>query len=161
MELLPKGYTPAPRETEADATGNVRTTDRKLKTSVYLTVLENDSNNNKPLWQMPTVDLEDGETLLEAVQRAVPTKVGPEVEFWCPSNAPWAVDMFAYPPEEQQKSGYYGIKKFFVKIQYDEGSVSEKGMSVQDFAWLDRDEIIERVRNDQGDHMSKFYRYML
>ena len=36
IALLP--FTPAPRETEADHTGDVRTTERQLKTQIYLTV---------------------------------------------------------------------------------------------------------------------------
>ena len=58
LALLPEGFTPAPRETEADATGNVRTTDRKLKTSVYLTVQDSDTNK----WMLPTVTLLPDET---------------------------------------------------------------------------------------------------
>jgi large subunit ribosomal protein L46 len=156
LAMLPKGFTPAPRETEADKTGNVRTTNRKLKTSVYLTVQEDEE------WQLPTVTLlDDGkETFLEAAKRAVKEKVGDGVEFWCPSNCPWSVDMKAFP-ENQRANGLYGTKTFFMKVQYDEGVVSEQEMTVQDFAWLDRREIAERFGEKQGDEASMFYHYML
>lgn len=153
-------FTPAPRETEADATGEVRTTNRKLKTNLYLVVQDGDDG----VWQLPTVAIkndDDGETLLAAAKRAMVEKVGKQVEFWCPSNCPWSVDLTAFSPEQQTKTGLYGTKTFFMKVQYDEGDVTEKEMTVQDFAWLDRGEIVARVRQQQGDHLSQFYHYML
>jgi len=179
LELLPKGYEPAPRETEADRNGNVRTTNRKLKTSVYLAVLDTDGDDNSTAsrWQLPTVDVleGDGETLLEAARRAVLTKVGSQLEFWCPSNAPVAVDVKKYDDDDDDENNkYYGTKTFFLKVQYDEGSVSEQDMSVQDYAWLDRDEVVDRFattvgggrgggddKKDEFNYASKFYRYLL
>jgi large subunit ribosomal protein L46 len=111
-------------------------------------------------WQLPTVALKEDETLLEAAKRAVKEKVGEEVEFWCPSNAPYAVDMVAFP-EDQRKDGFYGTKTFFIKVQYDCGDVSETTMAVKDFAWMDRGEMTERVQQERGDYESKFYQYML
>lgn len=150
MAMLPKGFVPAPRETEADASGYTQTTDRKLKTSIYLAVLENGK------WQLPTVNLNDEETLLEAAQRAIPEKVGSSLEFWCPSNAPVAVQVVPFP--EEDRGMYYGIKKFTMKLQYDIGAVEDK--TVDDFAWLDRQEVVDRVQ-DQGDDTAKLYRYLL
>lgn len=154
MEQLPKGYVPAPRETEADKTGDVRTTERKLKTSVYLLV-EQDG-----VWQMPTVQLGDDETLLDAGKRALSDIVGSSVEYWYLSNAPVAVDMVAFPAEDR-KSGLYGTKTFFMKFSYDEGVVSKTELSADDFAWLDRGEVVGRVKEAQGDHVAKFYHYLL
>lgn len=150
-------FTPAPRETEADASGDVRTTNRKLKTNIYLTVQEKESHQ----WQFPTVDLKVDETLVDAAKRALPEKLGNQVEFWCPSNCPWSVDLSPFPEALQKSLGLYGTKTFFIKVQHDEGDVSTKDMTVKDFAWLDRFEIVERVKQQQGEHMSKFYYYML
>lgn len=156
-------FTPAPRETEADASGDVRTTNRKLKTNIYLTVQEQDNG----LWQFPTVDITDNETLLDAAKRAIPEQVGNEIEFWCPSNCPWSVHLTPYTEEEQKVQQLYGSKTFFMKVQYDEGNVvlnnqQKKGVKVvHDFAWLDRQEMVDRVKEQQGEHMSKFYYYML
>lgn len=153
LQYLPKGFTPAPRETEADATGDVRTTNRKLKTSVYLALKENGA------WQLPTVELKsDEETLLEAAKRAIETKIGRQVEFWCPSNAPFAVDMQAH---EEEHESVFGTKTFFMKIQYDEGDVLEADLVADDFGWLDRSEMSDRVREGQGDDAARFYQYML
>jgi large subunit ribosomal protein L46 len=156
LKALP--FTPAPRETEADATGDVRTTERKLKTNIYLAVQE----KNSDLWQLPTTDVKEDETLLDAVRRTIPAQVGPDIEFWCPSNAPWTVQLTPYTEEERKDLGLYGCKTFFMKVQLDEGSsVSTKHMTVKDFAWLDRGEMVDRVREQQGEEMSKFYYYML
>jgi hypothetical protein len=87
----------------------------------------------------------------------VKEKVGRRV--WCPSDAPYAVDMVAFP-EDQRKDGFYGTKTFFIKVQYDCGDVSETTMAVKDFAWMDG-EMTERVQQERGDYESKFYQYML
>ena len=152
LALLPKGYTPAPRETEADETGDVRTTDRKLKTSIYL-VVQDDGR-----WQFPTVPLKDDETLLEAAKRAISEKAGSKLEYWSISNCPCAVDMVAFP-ENERTDGFYGTKTFFMKLSYDDGAASP--VNVKDFAWLAREEMAERVREDQGEKISKFYHYLL
>jgi large subunit ribosomal protein L46 len=154
LALLPEGFRPAPRETEADETGNVRTVDRKLKTSIYLTVQDDGK------WMLPTVSINEDETFLEAAQRALGEKVGPEVEYWSPSNCPCAADMVALPAEER-KGVSYGTKTFFMKLQYDEGAVSQQSMKVDDYAWLDRGEITEQMREEQGDYMAKFYHYLM
>ncbi|GAX23727.1 hypothetical protein FisN_12Hh304 [Fistulifera solaris] len=148
-----KGFTPAPRITEADKNGDVRTTDRKLKTSIYLTVQEDS------IWKFPTVALKDDEMLLDAAKRAIPEAVGEELEFWCPSNCPVAVEMMAFSAEQQQKEQQYGNKTFFIKVQYDEGIVKLGTQKVTDFAWLNRSEIIERVEKQNGD--GAFYKYLL
>jgi large subunit ribosomal protein L46 len=155
-------FAPAPRETIADASGDVRTLQRRLQSKLYLTVQpEPDSN-----WQLPTVNLSDHESLLEAAKRAVPQLVGDDLEFWCPSNAPWTVDLRAYSDAERQTmdrddQSYFGSKTFVIKVQYTLGDVDTATMAVHDFAWLDRHEITERVRQQQGEHASQYYYYML
>ena len=151
MEDLPEGFTPAPRETEADRTGDTRTVNRKLKTSIYLVVQKEGDR-----WHFPTVDLQEEETLLEAAKRALKEQVGEQLEFWSISNAPCAVDMKAF---ESPKDGLYGTKTFFLKLYYDEGEAATKNVS--DFSWLDRQEMTEKVLQEQGENTSKFYHYLL
>jgi hypothetical protein len=164
MELLPEGYTPAPRVTEDDLSGNVRTTNRKLKTDVYL-VVQDEPNG---LWRLPTTSLrdDDDETLLQAAQRAVAEAVGPAVEHWTVSNAPLSVQMKAYGDDDRTNDpslqGLYGTKTFFLKLYYDEGEASTAaGRGLHDYAWLDRDEIVDRVKEQQGDEAATYYRYLL
>jgi large subunit ribosomal protein L46 len=156
LKLLPKGYVPAPRETEADMSGNVRTTDRKLKTSVFLTV-----QDDKDVWQLPSVALGEDESLLNAAKRAITEMVGNEtIDIWCPSNCPCGVDVVAFP-NEQRTDGFYGTKTFFMKVRYDEGEVKDQVLKAKDYAWLDRNEVVHRVSEQQGDSKSKLYRYLL
>jgi ADP-ribose pyrophosphatase YjhB (NUDIX family) len=157
LAQLPEGYNPAPRETLADQEGNVRTTDRKLKTDVFLTV---QTDPNGP-WHFPTAALKEGETLLQAAQRALAEAVGSRsLEYWSLSNAPLSVLISKF---EKEQSGLYGTQTFFLKLYYDEGKVTSNDLRgrVHDYAWLDREEIEERVKEQQSVDASKFYRYML
>jgi large subunit ribosomal protein L46 len=170
LERLPEGFTPAPRETEADREGNVRTTDRKLKTDVFLTV---QSEPGGP-WHFPTAALRENETLLQAAQRALAEAVGPRsnLEYWSLSNAPLSVRMSKF---EKEEGGLFGTQTYFLKLYYDEGRVvpeSSKDLqgrasaAAHDYAWLDRDEIVERTKQQRqeeegGEEASKFYRYLL
>lgn len=156
--MLPEGFTPAPRETEADKSGNVKTLDRRLKTRVYLAVKGSEDNSK---WTLPTVDVNDDETLLEATKRAVANAAGDKLELYCPSPCPMAVDMKVYSDEDQAKYGTFGTKTFFLRVQYDEGDVSEEDNDGSDYAWLDREEMTQRVREEQGEDASKLYHYML
>lgn len=154
--MLPEGFTPAPRETEADKSGDIKTLNRRLKTRVYLAVKDNDK------WTLPTTTIKGDETLLEATKRAVADAAGDKLELYCPSNCPMAVDLKVYSEEEQKRYGTFGTKTFFMRVQYDEGEVDEENNAVgSDCGWLDRDEMTERVREEQGEDASKLYYYML
>jgi large subunit ribosomal protein L46 len=152
-ELLARlPFRPAPRETTADETGDIRTVDRKLKHSVYLFVKSQPTNR----WEFPSVTLNPDELLLDGAKRALQPLYG--LKFWCPSNAPWSVQLTPFTTHErQQKPGLYGRKTFFVLLQYDTGVVPDH----LDYGWLDRDEITERVEQVDGKPISKLYHYML
>jgi large subunit ribosomal protein L46 len=152
--LLPEGFKPAPRETEADATGDVKTRERKLKTRVYLAV--QDATDG---WSVPTTYVNESETLLDAAKRAVPEAVGTDLKIYCPSNCPMAVDMKVYDKEEQTE--YFGEKIFFFRVQWDDGDVVEADMKAKDYGWLAREEMTERVKAEKGDIASKFYHYFM
>jgi large subunit ribosomal protein L46 len=144
-------------ETEADKTGDVRTYMRKLQKFLYLTVVD---NTQKFPFQLPTVDvIPENETLLDAARRCIVDQVGTDLEFWCPSNCPMFVDVEAFP--ENQRREAYGVKTFFMRVNHNKGDVSKNGMTVNDFAWLDRGEIVDKMREQQGEDVSNFYYYML
>jgi hypothetical protein len=68
--------------------------------------------------------------------------------------------MIPFVEEEQKSSGLYGTKTFFMKVQYDEGTVKE--LAIDDFAWLDRSEFVSYIKEKNGDdESSKFYHYLL
>ena len=154
---LPEGFIPAPRETEADKSGLVKTLERRLKERIYLTVQDSEGSN----WSLPTVELKKGETLLQAARRAVKEKAGGELmDLYCASNCPVAVNLRVFP-DDFEKNGFYGVKTFFMRVQHDEGSVSTKSLQVTDYAWLSRSEIEEIVQKEQGPSQAKFYHYLL
>ena len=153
--MLPDGFKPASRETEADAGGDIKTRGRRLKERVYLTVQDKDSNG---AWApFPSTYLNDQDTLLEAAKRAITDSVGSKLQLYCPSNSPMAVDMYAY----KEKTNHFGIKTFFVKVQWDDGDVDARAMKVDDFGWLTRDEVVDRIKEQRGEIPSKLYHYLL
>lgn len=155
---MPKGFTLAPRETEADLSGDVRTLNRRLKTRVYLLVEE--QGTDKTFWNFPVTWVKDDETLLDASKRALTERATP-LNLFCPSNCPVAVNLTPYPPDKQKELGKFGSKTFYMKLQYDSGVVNPEKMAAKDFAWLARDEVVDRMRVQHGEYLSKFYRYML
>mmetsp|Transcript_5508 Transcript_5508/g.11973 ORF Transcript_5508/g.11973 Transcript_5508/m.11973 type:complete len:385 (+) Transcript_5508:171-1325(+) len=155
----------APRETEADATGNVKTRDRQLKTRVYL-AHRTDAEGNKsgPRWTLPSALASNDETLLQTAQRAVSASFGKDLELWCPSNAPMTVNFRVYNKNlpESFREGYYGEKIFYYRVQHDQGDVDESSLgNGEDYAWLTREEMVERVEEERGKHQAKFFHYML
>uniref|UniRef100_A0A7S4RQR8 Large ribosomal subunit protein mL46 N-terminal domain-containing protein n=1 Tax=Ditylum brightwellii TaxID=49249 RepID=A0A7S4RQR8_9STRA len=161
-QLKKQGFTPAPRETEADRTGQIQTLDRQLKTRVYLAIVPSSasSSTNTQQWSFPTVQVNDDETLLSAAKRSITSSIGTKLEFWTPSNCPLGVQLTPY--EEEEDSEYFGTKTFFIKVQLDdEGTIEENENVVQDWGWLTREEMTEKVAVEQGEENSKFYHYLL
>eukprot|EP00523_Entomoneis_sp_CCMP467_P010109 CAMPEP_0168729240 /NCGR_PEP_ID=MMETSP0724-20121128/6097_1 /TAXON_ID=265536 /ORGANISM="Amphiprora sp., Strain CCMP467" /LENGTH=410 /DNA_ID=CAMNT_0008776109 /DNA_START=36 /DNA_END=1268 /DNA_ORIENTATION=+ len=151
--------------TEADLAGDIRTIDRKLGDRIYLVVKEEGSvgEPDSDIWHFPTVKLGEEETLLEAARRALTEKkVEPSVVYWCPSKAPWSVRLTRFPKDERDKSGIYGTKTFFMKLQHFEGDLPKDDLGViKDFAWMDRGEVASYMEETLGEYHGKFYHYML
>ena len=147
--LLPEGFRPAPRETEADTSGKTDTLDRKLKDIVYFMVDK----------QLPTTSMQnaDSETLLEAAKRAISENGGSQLEFYCPSNSPVAVHM----TKAEEGSSFFGTKTFFVRLQYDDGVIQVKDLEKKQIAWLDRSEIVGLFEGSSNGADAKFYQYLL
>lgn len=155
----------APRETEHDVSGNVKTRDRQLKERVYLT-MKTDAEGTKsgPRWTLPSAIAQSDETLLETAQRAVSSSVGKDLVLWCPSNAPMTVNFRVYNKNlpEEFRGNYYGEKILYYRVQYDHGDVDESAVKTEeDYAWLTREEIVDRVGEERGKHQAKFFHYML
>lgn len=157
-------FTPAPRETEADETGEVKTLERRLKERVFLTVqTDKEGNMSGPRWTFPSAIAKEDETLLSTAQRAVAESIGEDLELYCAGNAPMAVNLRPYNKNlpEEFRENYYGEKIFYYRVQHDDGDVNEEVLSVDDYAWLTREEIVERVGEERGQHQAKFFHYML
>mmetsp|Transcript_30047 Transcript_30047/g.49644 ORF Transcript_30047/g.49644 Transcript_30047/m.49644 type:complete len:297 (-) Transcript_30047:10-900(-) len=142
---------PLPRETEADASGDLQTMDRRLKTRIYYA----QKNDEGSLWAFPTAVLVGEETLKEAAQRVAKETLGDDIEILALSNCPVAVDL-----DVDKKDGFYGTKTFFMKLQYFQGKPNQVEQ-VADYGWLDRSELAERAEAGEGPNAAKFVRYLL
>lgn len=159
LALLPEGFTPAPRETEADKSGNIHTLDRQLKTRVYLSVRP----DLKTGWTLPTTVVTNGETFLQAAKRLTSEIAGDGISINCFSNCPMVVDLVEYDDDlRKDNNGCFGEKIFYMRVQYDDGDVDPNRMkNMCDWGWLTRDEMQERVLSEKGEESSLFYKYML
>ena len=157
---LPEGFTPAPRVTEADKSGDVQTLNRKLNTRVYLTIKPNEDEG----WMLPTtsINIDKKETILEGAKLATKMVAGDSLELFCPSNCPMGVKTIEYTEEERKANGdaFFGEKTFYMRIQYDDGDVKESSIGkMNDWGWLTRDEMVDKVSGN--DDAVTFYKYML
>jgi large subunit ribosomal protein L46 len=154
MDLpVPEGaeeFVPPPRETEADASGDTKTLDRRLKTRIYFALMENENS-----WGFPSSDLQPEETLREAAERVTKEKLGEDMEFVALSNCPIAVDL-----KVDKNDTYYGTKTFYMKIQYTKGT-PQRLKGAMDYGWLDRTELSEKAMMTGGESARKFFHYML
>lgn len=179
-QMLPDHFKPALRTTDDDISGNIHTTNRKLKTNVYL--MTQNTNNN--IWEFPTVSLQDNgdnETLLDASKRTMKEYFNnnDNLEYWCPSNCPVSVHMDAFSENDKELyPNYYGTKTFYMKLQYDDGQVDNNTCNkilMNDYGWFDKEECLERIQQNQQqvnddkqkDEISQkdctlsFYKYLL
>ena len=91
---------------------------------------------------------------------------GENLTLWCPGHAPMAVNFRVYSknmPEEFTQN-YYGEKIFYYRVQYDSGDVDENVClknGMKDYAWLTREEIVERITEERGANQAKLFHYML
>ena len=171
--MLPEGFTPAPRETEADKSGDIQTLDRQLKTRVYLTIdyIHNDDKGiakaslNSNGWQLPSVTLNENETMLEGAKRAIKLIAGESLTLRCFSNCPMGVDVVEYTEEEKQQHGgtYFGEKTFYMRVQHEDGDVKKNTMDdkFEDWGWLSREEMTKKAMDNKGEEAAMFYKYML
>lgn len=166
MALLPENFKPAPRETKADEDGTVSTLDRRLKDRVYLIIGDSFPSTEVKLSTNEDDKYgDDCESLLEAALRGLKEQTSSgagkkkgelPLGLYCASNAPLGVQLDVFDAERQKSTGSFGTKTFFMKVQYDEGTL--KGESI---AWLDRSEIVDHFRSASKDDEAKFYRYLL
>ena len=89
--------------------------------------------------------------------------VGDELNLWLPSNAPMTINYRVYNKNmaEEFRGNYFGEKIFFYRLQYDSGDVDEKALTAEDYGWLTKEEVVDRITDERGKHQAKFYHYML
>ncbi len=140
-------FTPAPRVSQADIDGDMRSMERKMDKSSFLLVKRNRDNY---AWQFPQGKLnkdKDGDSGRTTAERIIDRAVG-NVHRWFVSNAPIGHICYAYPPEIQEQRGQYGAKVYFWRCQLIEGTVKLETRLYKDYAWVAREEIGDYVEDE-------------
>ena len=124
IENLPD-FDPAPRETEADKTGNRKTIQRKLPEFLFL-VLKDKSGK----WVFPKAKHNDGETMRQTAERSLKDFAGESLVCWVVGNAPQG--------HHEEADG----TTFYYRGSYLEGELQLQGGYI-DHAWVTKEELGE------------------
>ncbi|KAG8902293.1 54S ribosomal protein L17 mitochondrial [Tulasnella sp. 403] len=130
LRLPPLPYDkPLPREHDADRTGDVKSLDRKGERNLYLLLQTKDKGRR---WRLPQGIAAPGEALHVAAGKQLASECGDEMDTWMVGRQP---------------IGFYedSEKVFFFKVHIFSGQVNLNSSNVQDFAWLTKEEIADRV----------------
>ena len=168
LDELPEKFKPAPRITLADETNDTRSLERKLPKRIFLTVVDEQKNwednqlTTKKVWTFPTAIAQQDETLLETAKRATKEAVGDNLIIYSVGNSPMAVDLTVYDNDTHpEKDDYFGEKIFYFRLQRDDGDVDMNMFKKDDYAWLCKEEIVEKVIEERGDGLGKLHHYLL
>jgi hypothetical protein len=145
-------YTPAPIETEADASGDRRSINRALRERLYFVMKRNAKTS---FYQFPqTLVVSDVVTMREYAELALKSALPPSVALnaFFISNSPAAHLAHEYGPAYQAKTGYFGVKVFFYRAQLvsgggDDVAAALKGSSA-DYAWARAAELPELLSTE-------------
>eukprot|EP00873_Tetraselmis_striata_P019503 jgi/Tetstr1/439767/TSEL_028181.t2 len=126
-------WEPASRTTEADETGDVRTTWRKLDRRLFLLV----KNKSTQEWGFPSVENEEGETLRDTAERNMKALAGEEVKCYFVGNAP-----MGHLPLSS------GGAQFFNKVQIMQDDFAlEPSSGADDRIWVTKEEIADYIKD--------------
>lgn len=153
LESMP--FQPAPRETEADATNDRRSLDRRLQDSLFLIVKRNRKDN---AWQFPQGKWLQDETIRQTQERVMDRAAG-KTERWFNSNSPNGHYLYEYPPAVQETRKSFGAKIFYGRCQFISGTVKLQTKLYTDFAWVARDEMKDYFDADQAHFLDTLLPY--
>jgi large subunit ribosomal protein L46 len=122
-------FDPAPRETEADKTGDQRTMHRKLDEFLFLVVQDAKSGE----WGFPRREHADGETMREVARQAMEEAVGDSVETYLVGNAPLG-HFYEAKAGAEGKEGGEGTN-FYHRAQWLDGTLKLES-TYKDYKWL-------------------------
>lgn len=73
------------------------------------------------------------------------------------------IDVVEYSDEEKENNGgFFGEKIFYMRVQHEDGDVKTSKVSkMEDWGWLAREEMVEKVTAEKRDEAALFYKYML
>eukprot|EP00871_Galdieria_phlegrea_P003918 jgi/Galph1/4527/GphlegSOOS_G3195.1 len=128
-------FIPAPIETEADHTGNLKTLDRKLTDSVYFLV-----KRGNQVWQFPQDEAEVGKTLKQKAEETVKQFTGSQVDVHFIGNAPACHIEHMFSAQMREKRQLIGAKIFFYRAIVVDGNLENIPFD-HEFAWVTAEEI--------------------
>ncbi|XP_064486550.1 large ribosomal subunit protein mL46-like [Ornithodoros turicata] len=143
-----KSFKSDSRVTDSDKSGDVRTTDRKLDTSLLF--VTHQKLGKEFQWVLPQTPHRDGETLRETAERALAEICGSDgIDIKALGNAPAGFYKYLYPKD--MRKDFLGAKVFFFKAQLQsDRSLTQKGIQklglADDFAWLSSSELASRLQ---------------
>jgi hypothetical protein len=140
-----------PVESEADRTGDITTWKRRFTSRVYFA----QQSTPTSLWEFPTVDMEEGVTFRDKALSVATQVLGSDAGIVALSACPLAVDL-----DVKKVDGYFGTKKFFMKLQFYMGDTNPN-VDASSYGWLDRGEFFDRYMQNGGPKRGKFYHYLL
>lgn len=133
-----EAFTPASRTTEADAKNDIRSVDGKLDRKLILLVKQKLGNSSH--WVMPMGPRNEGESMRQAAERVLMTLCGTKLKTMFMGNAPCGFYKYKYR-DSNAASDAVGVKVFFFKAQFCDGSVIPGSKDVSDFCWLTKEEL--------------------
>ncbi|KAJ7197244.1 39S mitochondrial ribosomal protein L46-domain-containing protein, partial [Mycena pura] len=130
-----------PRVHPSDTARDYHSLDRKGRRNIYLLIRR--MEDGERIWEFPRGLAGLGELLHQAAQRELHAQCGNRMDTWIVTRKP--IGMYK-PPIEDLHSSPQNIT-FFFKAQIMAGQV-RPGKSVEDFAWVTKQEIEKRVNKD-------------
>lgn len=138
----------APRETEDDASNNVKSFNRKLDDTLMLVCEQN--VDKKEVTILPQAQWSEGETLRQTAERIVQEKFGSELKVHFYGNSPCGFYKFKY---QDKKKEAVGAKVFFYRAAYKSGDIQDKKIK---FEWINEEELKGKVRTSYYQSVSQF-----
>lgn len=132
-------FTPASRKTESESKNDIRSLERCLDRSLFL-IVQNGKN-----WCLPRMSNENGESLKETAERAIQTFFGEQFKAQVMGNAPFSHYTFKYSKKHQEDQNLRGEKVFIYKAYFQEGMLDLNKEMYQDYQWLKREELLQKV----------------
>ena len=140
-----KGFTPAPRRSEADEKNDIKSVTRAMDQPLRL--LTKYSLGKDVFWDLPNIKHEEGESLRDTAERAVLYSIGEHCKVTILGNAPWSYYKFKYPKHYQQSTDRAGAKVWIFKgvltNSFHEDAEIKLHKSLLDYRWATRRELEE------------------
>ncbi|KAJ1978698.1 hypothetical protein H4R33_005916 [Dimargaris cristalligena] len=138
-------YKAAPRITQADKDGDLKSLDRALDQSLYLLVKKPRQEN---AWQFPQGGHEGLEFLHRTALRELAEECGTNMDVWALGRGPVGHYSYKFPADHAAKVKAESAKVFFFKAYIFAGQVELNKKELSDFVWVTKDEIPKYVSKD-------------